>query len=87
MECDCHFNDKWYSFEEMPPEPGQLCYVKMVTTVEAYYVPECKVAKWITPDHEQVAKQIATAWKPVPDARRMRGYNPPNPDNPYEDID
>ena len=87
LECKCNGNDKWYSFEEFPPEDGQLCVIKMVTTMQAYYIPDCKVAKWITPDHEQIVKQVATAWKPIPNSQKYRGYRPPNPSNPYEDID
>lgn len=87
MDCECHKNDKWYSFEEFPPEKGQLCHIKMVTTMQAYFMPDCKVAKWITPDHEQLVRQVATAWKPVPNSKKYQGYNAPNPDEPYEEIE
>lgn len=87
VDCECGDNKRWYSFEELPPEEGQLCLVKMVTTVQAYYLPDCKVAQWITPDKEQVAKQVATAWKPVRGAKKHKGFNKPNAENPYEDID
>ena len=79
--------EKWYSFEEFPPEPGQLCHVKLVTTMQAYYTPDCKQAKWITPDYDQLVKQLATSWSPVKNARKMKGYNLPNQENPYEDLD
>lgn len=72
VDCRCNANDKWYSFEELPPEEGQLCWVKMVTTVQMYYLPNQKDARWITPKHDQLVRQVATAWKPVPNAKKYK---------------
>ena len=72
FDCECDANNTWYSFEEYPPEEGQLCYIKMVTTLKAYYVPECKKMKWVTPDEKQIAKQVCTSWKPVKKAKKVR---------------
>lgn len=77
---------KWYSCEECPPESGQLCTVKMLVTMQAYFVPECKMSTWVAVDDQSI-KQEAVSWKPVEGARKMKGYNPPNSEQPYQDID
>jgi len=63
IECTCR--DGWTSINQKQPEKGQLCSVKLVSQIQAYYEPNGEQQNWRTPNIDQEAAHYITAWKPV----------------------
>lgn len=67
-------SDEWNVWDEIEkPLVGELCVLKIVVDVQAYYIPECEVSKWlikeVKEDINHASECTPLAWKPILDSK------------------
>lgn len=65
LDCDCDERQEWYCPQDLQPDDGQLCRIKCVTIVDAYYLPDNKNGRWVQADDNKSQPAFITAWRPL----------------------